>query len=105
MERGDWQDSVPKIYREITGSDLDWVQDDLGTFTARESDLLDEICSEHQVPQRLVTKLLDAELQTQGMRRRSSIYNKIEQVLREEWRPEEEVLQAQRTLHVRAENH
>ena len=105
MERGDWQDSVPKIYCEITGSDLDWVQDDLGTFTARESDLLDEICSEHQVPQRLVTKLLDAELQTQGMRRRSSIYNKIEQVLREEWRTEEEVLRAQRTLHARAENH
>lgn len=95
-ERGDWQDSVPKIYREATGNDLDWVRDDLGTFTARENDLLDEICGKHQTPLRLVTKLLDAETQTQGMRRRSSIYSKIEKVLREEWRTEEEVLQEAR---------
>ena len=105
MERGDWQDSVPKIYRETTGDELDWVQDDLGTFSAKEGDLLDEICSKHHVPQRLVTKLLDAELQTQGMRRRSSIYNRIEQVLREEWRTEEEVLRDHGTLNVRTENH
>ena len=97
MERGDWQDSVPRIYRETTGGDLDWVQDDLGTFTVRENDLLDEISRKHQVPPRLVTKLLDAELQLQGMRRRSSIYSKIEQILREEWRTEEEVLRDQKT--------
>ena len=96
MESGDWEDSVPKIYREVTGDDLDWVRDDFGTFTTNESDLLDEICIGHQVPLRLVTKLLDAEIQTQGMRRRSSIYSKIEQVLREEWRTEEEVLREAR---------
>lgn len=102
MERGDWQDSVPEIYRELTGKDLDWVQDDLGAFTGRESDLLGEICRNNQVPHRLVTKLLDAELQTRGMRRRSSIYNRIEQVLREEWRTEEDVLCDRRTPKVRA---
>ncbi len=92
MERGDWADSVPKIYREITGDDLDWVRDDFGTFTTRENSLLDQICIGHRVPLRLVTKLLDAEIQTQGMSKRSSIYSKIDQVLREEWRTEEEVL-------------
>lgn len=95
-ERGDWQDSIPKIYRKATGEDLDWVQDDIGTFTTRESDLLDEICRKHQILLRLVTKLLDAEIQTQGMRRRSSIYSKIEKVLREEWRTEKEVLREAR---------
>jgi len=98
MERGDWQDSVPRIYREITGDDLDWVRDDTGTFSSKESALLDEICRKHHIPQKLVAKLLDAELQTQGMRRRSSIYSKIEQILREEWRTEEEVLRARRTF-------
>lgn len=95
-ERGDWQDSVPKIYREVTGNDLDWVRDDLGTFTARENGLLNEICGKHQTPLRLVTKLLDEEMQTQGMRKRSSIYNRIEKALREEWRTEEEVLREAR---------
>lgn len=101
MERNDWRDSVPEIYRELAGEDFDWVQDDLGTFTEKDSDLLVEICEDHQVPHRLVMKLLDAELQTQGMRRRSSIYNRIEQILREEWRTKEEVLRDRRTLRTR----
>jgi len=102
MERGDWQDSIPKIYRGVTGNDLDWVQDDLGSFKPKEGDLLYEICRKHQVPPRLATKLLDAELQTQGMRRRSSIYSKIEQILREEWRTEEEVLRDLKATRTRA---
>ena len=39
----------------------------------------------------MVQKLLDAELQTQGMNRRSSVFQKIDSILREEWRSEEEV--------------
>ena len=97
MERGDWHDSVPKIYREITGEDLEWVEDDIGGFTSKENALLDEICSQQQLPTRLVSKLLDAELQAQGMRRRSSIYNKLDAILREEWRSEEEVIKAYNT--------
>jgi len=91
-ERGDWEDSLPKIYREITGSDLEWIRDDLGSFSGKESRLLEEICKTHEVPARLVTKLLDAEMQLQGMSRRSSIYNKIERILAEEWRTEEDLL-------------
>jgi len=93
MERGDWEDSIPQIYRQITGSDLEWIKDDLGSFSGMESHLLDEICRTHEVPARLVTKLLDAEMQLQGMSRRSSIYNRIEQILGEEWRTEKEILQ------------
>ena len=90
-ERGDWEDSIPKIYREITGQDLNWSQDDLA-FSSKEKSLLLEICEKHTVPIKLVMKLFDAELQTQGMSRRSSIYNKIDRVLSEEWRSEEEVM-------------
>jgi len=91
-ERGDWEDSVPQIYREVTGSDLEWIRDDLGSFSEKESRLLEEICKIHEAPTRLVTKLLDAEMQLQGMSRRSSIYNKIERILAEEWRTEEDLL-------------
>jgi len=91
-ERGDWEDSVPHIYREITGSDLDWIQDDLGSFSEKESRLLEQICEAKGVPVRLVSKLLDVEMQLQGMSRRSSIYAKIERILAEEWRTEEDLL-------------
>lgn len=94
MERGDWQDSVPQIYSEVIGSDLKWVSDDFGAFTAREGQILEELCYKHNVPFRLVTKLLDVEREMQGMSRRSSIYNRIESIFLEEWRAEEEIMQA-----------
>jgi DNA sulfur modification protein DndC len=92
-ERGDWEDSVPKIYREITGENLDWVNDDVA-FSSKEKSLLMEICQKNNLPVQLVMKLFDVELQTQGMSRRSSIYNKIDQIFFEEWRPEEELLKS-----------
>jgi DNA sulfur modification protein DndC len=90
-ERGDWEDSVPKIYREITGEDINWPRDDV-TFSSKEKSLLLEICGKRIVPIQLVMKLFDAELQAQGMSRRSSIYNKIDKILSEEWRTEEEIM-------------
>jgi DNA sulfur modification protein DndC len=60
-------------------------------FGSKERMILKEICQEHQIPETLVQKLLDTELQTQGMNRRSSIFQRIDQILLEEWRSEEEV--------------
>lgn len=93
QERGDWEDSVPRIYREVMGTDLDWIQDDLGSFSSDEGNLLESICRKHDIPVQLVMKLLDVERQVQGMRRRSAIYSRIEDVLSEEWRSEEEIIQ------------
>lgn len=90
MNRGDWQDSLPEIYKEVTGEDLDWIKDDLGMFSSNEDNLMDQICANHDVPLKLVKKLLEAERQVQGMSRRSSIYSKIDDILSEEWRSEEE---------------
>jgi DNA sulfur modification protein DndC len=91
-ERADWEDSVPKIYREIMGEDIGWVQDDYGAFGETEATLLKEIASEHDVPPELVQRLLDTELQHHGMKRRASIYNEIDKVMREDWRPMDEIV-------------
>jgi DNA sulfur modification protein DndC len=93
-QRGDWDDSAARIYKEVTGEDLDWVKDDLGTFSQNEGELLKRICTQHDVPARLVKKLLDLELQMQGMCRRSSIYTRLNEILGEEWRSEEDVIEA-----------
>ena len=93
-QKSDWNDSVVKIYEEVTGEHLDWTNDDLGSFSQSEQDLLKKICDDQKLPLRLVTKLLDVERQMQGMTRRSSIYNRIGEVLSEDWISVEEVKKA-----------
>ena len=91
-EEQDWEDSVPKIYREVMGEDLEWVADEQPIFSGEERVLLDTICERHQVPTKMVAKLLDTERELNGMSRRSSIYQKITSVFEEDWRSEEEVM-------------
>lgn len=90
IEKGDWEDSLPKIYKEVMGANLDWIKDDLGMFTSKEQKILENICLKHEIPLRLVSKLLDAERQVQGMSRRSSIHQKIDRILSEDWLSKEE---------------
>jgi DNA sulfur modification protein DndC len=92
MERRDWDDSVPEIYRRVTGRDLDWPVDDDGHFNSRQKVLLEEHCRRNNVPFDLVAKMLEAERRTTGMARRSSIQRSIENILGEEWRSENEIL-------------
>lgn len=94
VEHGDWEDSVPKIYREVTGNELDWSQDDLCSHNEDESKLLEEICEKHKLPTELVIKLINVEKELQGMTRRSSLYSKLDSALKREWREEQEVLTA-----------
>jgi DNA sulfur modification protein DndC len=91
-EQSDWEDSVPKIYQKVMGDELDWVHDDLGTFGEEEAELLETICEEHEVPKGLVQRLLDTEFQHYGMKRRASIYNELDKVLKKDWRPTEEIV-------------
>jgi len=90
-ETQDWEDSVPKIYREVTGEDLDWTTDEQPVFSTEERRLLDDICSRNQVPSAMVAKLLDIERELHGMSRRSSVNQKLAAVFDEDWRSEEEI--------------
>ncbi len=92
MEEQDWEDSVPKVYREATGEDLDWAQDDAGTFTPQDRAALERLCKAKDVPVELAMKLLDVERELNGMHRRSAIYSRIDQIFHQEWQPEEEAI-------------
>jgi DNA sulfur modification protein DndC len=92
-ERQDWEDSVPRVFRDVMGEDLDWICDDVAGFSAKDDCLLKEIAQKHGVPAGLIAKLLDHERDMQGMSRRAGIYDKIEAVFREDW-PEEEAIRA-----------
>ena len=91
-EEGDWEDSVPKIYREVIGDELSLSTDDIGTFGTVEGSILHELATQHDVPYDLVTKLIDVELQHQGMSKRSSVFGKLDKVFSEEWRTDEKAI-------------
>lgn len=98
QERGDWEDSVPKIVRNVLGRDLDWVIDDAASFTDEDGMLLDTICKQNDVPTDLIVRLLDVERSTQGMKRRHSIHTRIEDLMNEDWRSQDEVIASRRVL-------
>lgn len=91
-EEGDWQDSIPSIYHDVTGSDLPLDPDDIGTFGAVEGKILQELASKYDVPHDLVTRLIDVEMQNQGMSKRSSVFGKLDKVFSEDWRTNEKTI-------------
>jgi len=56
-----------------------------------EQNILDEICVQNSVPKLLVSKLLNAEFDSQGMTKHSKIYPKLGKILSEEWRGYDEI--------------
>ncbi len=90
-EEQDWEDSLPKIYREVTGEELEWLADEQPVFSGEERSVLDRICQQHDVPAKLVAKLLDIERQYNGMSRRSAIHQKIAAAIDEDWRSDAEI--------------
>ena len=86
MEQGDWKNTAYAIYAEITGKNLNQIQNELGNFNEKEQELLEETCSAHKIPFKLVSNLLNLELKSQGGNRHSKIFEKIKSELSKEWR-------------------
>jgi DNA sulfur modification protein DndC len=95
-EEGDWDDSLPGIYDKIY-DDIYWRPDDNNPFNRYDRERLLILSEKYDVPERLVTKLIDLELQTQGMSVRSSIFKNIAKIFREEWRSEDEIMDQKQT--------
>lgn len=85
-ERGDWRDTAYGVYEEATGRRLAGPGEDMGGPGAAEQEVLEEVCGRRGVPVALVSRLLNAEHESQGLARRSAVYRRINAVLSEEWR-------------------
>jgi DNA sulfur modification protein DndC len=94
-ERQDWGDSLPRVYQEVFGVDLNWQADDDYHFDGNHKKLLESICEEHDVPFELIGKMLEAERRTSGMARRASIHKELAKLLGQEWRSEKEIIEEQ----------
>jgi len=91
-QRQDWDDSVPRIYREVTGEDCDWLRDDAPVYRENDSRLLADACKEAGASTELVASLLDMERDLHGMLRRSTVMTRMDKILRRDWDTEEEVV-------------
>jgi DNA sulfur modification protein DndC len=98
LEENDWADSVPQIYRETIGRDINWTRYETPIFRSEEQGTLRVICDRHNVPMEMVAKLIEVERSLQGMSRRASIQKRLASVFEEDWRENEEVLASQHRL-------
>jgi len=81
----DWADSLPKIYREVFGCDLNWVINDNNSFGEIEAQILQELSKQYDVEPEMVQKLLDLELSLEGLSRRTGVFDKLGTLLRQDW--------------------
>jgi len=90
-ERQDWDDALPQIFSEVMGQSLQWDQNDVYTPGRLESETLRAMSQEYDIPLQMIQKLIDAEWQHYGMRRRARVHKTIAKVFNEDWRTLEEV--------------
>ena len=86
MEQGDWQNSVYQIYENVTGIRMETMREDTGGFAKTEQDLLEQVCCNHDVPYKLVSNLLNAELESQSGSRHAKVFAKLKKEFSKEWR-------------------
>jgi len=92
-EKHEFQDSLLRIYREVTGEDFPETAADDKLLRSEDWDILREVCQEDEEFFQLQTGLLDIEREFRGMARRSGIYEALEDRLRSgQFGSEEEAL-------------
>lgn len=96
----DWDDSVPAIYREVMGVDVEWVTSDDFIFSTDESHLIQKLCDEHGLPAQLFMKLMELEISYEGYARRSNLQAEIRDLLERDWSDDETALSTSRATKV-----
>lgn len=81
----DWDDSLPTIFRDVYGFDLDWVYDDNASFGKDDAQLIQELCDDFDVEPEMIMKLIELEMSMEGLSRRNGISNKIASLLKQDW--------------------
>ncbi|MBY3618574.1 DNA phosphorothioation system sulfurtransferase DndC [Acinetobacter sp. CUI P1] len=85
IDEGDWHDSVPKIYREVFGHDLDWEYNERALFEEDQITDLEFLCDENQVSLQLLKKLINVEKNYSGFRVRRGLFNEFDKILKQDW--------------------
>ncbi|ACH63480.1 putative sulfurtransferase DndC [Aliivibrio fischeri MJ11] len=99
----DWDDSLPTLFKDVYGYDLDWVYDDNASFGKDDAQLIHELCDNFDVEPEMIMKLIELEVSMEGLSRRSGISNKIASLLKRDWGSLEDIKQKHASLQSKAE--
>lgn len=99
----DWNDSLPRLYREVYGRDLAWVVDDQSRFDASDAELLSQLAVHHDVEPAMVMKLIELEISLEGLSKRQGVFDKIGHILKQDWGSLEAIQNKQAALQKRNE--
>lgn len=93
-EKHEFDDSLPRIYREVTGEVFEDVRVGMEQklLGGDEWDILEEICSDDEMHLELMAKLLDTERQYHTKYRRVGIYESLEECFNTSSRSKEEAI-------------
>ncbi|WP_172589477.1 DNA phosphorothioation system sulfurtransferase DndC [Shewanella xiamenensis] len=81
----DWSDTLPKIFRDVYGYDLDWVVDDNASFGKVEAKLVIDLSEEFNISPEMVMKLIEMEISLDGLSRRVGVFDKLANILKQDW--------------------
>lgn len=83
---GDWQDSLPVIYKDVMGDNYpDPTFEEISLVPKGYEDLLEQICTKHDVPVDVVKKLVNLEFEHYGYKMRIGLMKNIGRILQEDW--------------------
>lgn len=88
----DWEDSLPRIYAEVMEEDFEG-DTEVGAFSKLDAQVLHDLERKHGVPAAMLMKLIELEFSQDGLSKRSAIFDRIEQILRQDWGSYETILE------------
>ncbi|SDK99925.1 DNA phosphorothioation system sulfurtransferase DndC [Halanaerobium congolense] len=85
INSGDWNDSLPKIYKKIYNKELPWAYDNNFLLDEEEINLITELCQKEDINIEILKRLISLESQYTGQNYRYNIYKKINKILHQDW--------------------
>ncbi|AOM83524.1 DNA phosphorothioation system sulfurtransferase DndC [Salisediminibacterium beveridgei] len=85
FEKGDWNDSLPDIYREVYDTEPDWEIEQSEFMDPNDIKELKSLCDSEGVEFELIQKLVNIENKHYGYKRRHGVLKDINRTLNEEW--------------------
>ncbi|WP_441351497.1 DNA phosphorothioation system sulfurtransferase DndC [Tuberibacillus sp. Marseille-P3662] len=85
LENGDWEDSLPKLYKEVMGYDLDWEYDDQPLFDQEQLTDLEILCKQKDIDIKLLKKLVGIEKDYAGYKVKRGLNEELEKALTQDY--------------------
>lgn len=82
---GDFEDRVPKIYKEVIGLPVEWEYDDSPVLQEEQMSLLHQLCDDQNVSEVLVKKLIGIQQSYYSLKLRKGVLQEIDNTLNQEW--------------------